>query len=168
MTSASLRVNVLLTMCMLISSGCVCKDTLVIGYEKRGSFTSKAADFEGPCTLWPHRAWNDAAFGRLASTSIDEPWTAQKLFTVQVQRGDVIGFRRGADGNVVAFWAQGACELPDDDYGWYRPKNPGEAAVEGGLLAPARFVGGTAVVAGVLVSGVVLTANPGDLKFGGH
>jgi hypothetical protein len=151
---------------MLLGCGCVCKDTLVIQYEKRGSFGSVNAQFDGPCTLWPRRAWSNAAFGRPFWVSIDEPWTAQRLITIEVRQGESVGFRRGFNGQVVAFAGKSELTLPEDDYGWYRPKIGGEAFVEGGVLAPVRFVAGGVVAAGAVGAAVVGTG--GDLKINGH
>jgi hypothetical protein len=151
---------------MLLGGGCVCKDTLVIGYEKRGGFGSINAPYDGPCTLWPKRAWNDAAFGRPFWVSIDEPWKAQRLITIEVRQGESVGFRRGFNGQVVAFAGKSELALPEDDYGWYRPKVGGEAVVEGGVLAPVRFVAGSVVVGAVAGAAVVGTG--GELKIHRH
>jgi hypothetical protein len=150
---------------MLLGGGCVCKDTLVTGYQTRGSFGSVNAQFDGPCTLWPKRAWNDAAFGRPFWISIDEPWKAQRLITIEVRQGESIGFRRGFNGQVVAFAGKSELTLPEDDYGWYRPKVGGEAVVEGGVLAPVRFVAGSVVAAGAVAAvGTAVVGTGGDLK----
>lgn len=84
---------------------------------------------------------------------IDAPWRGcNKLYTVQLHKGERIGFERAADGRVIAISGDTRWPLPEDDYGWYRPNNRFESTLEALVYAPGRLVG-ACVVIGILSLG---------------
>ena len=139
--------------CALQSIGCVAKDAYVTGHRANDRCTLSKAPRDGMYTLWPRREWPDVVWGRPCWMKADEPWEAMKLYSVELRKGDRIGFRHGSDGKIIAVSGETEWALPQDSYSWFRRQTALESSIEMGVAAPARFAGGTILLMGVASNG---------------
>ena len=135
-----------------VGHGGVNKDRGVVEHKVGGAFRCVATDHDGIYSLWPRRNGSERFFARPFWIPADAPWTAQRIYAVELRKGEAIGFRAGPDGRtVLAVSGDTEWPLPDDHYGWFRPNGTADTVIETCVYGPPRFVGGALVAVPVVV-----------------